>query len=189
MTPSTWRDAPARRRPAMPPLIATGRSGCARLSRDQVVVERRNVRLSLGLRPSSQALRACTMSAAAPAALTAADEAEQRLARLLLVDADPAFDGHRNGDRRDHRLDAVGDQRGLAHQAGAEPAALHPVRRAAAIEVDLVIAEIRADPRRLGSRAGSAPPSCNASGCSKGSKPSSRSRGPNTTASAVTISV
>ena len=46
--------------------------------------------------------------------------------------------------------DAVGDQRRLGHQAGAEAAGLHPVRRAADIEVDLVIAELRGDPRRFG---------------------------------------
>ena len=72
------------------------------------------------------------------------------LARLLLVDADAALDRHRNVDGRRHRRDAFGDQARLAHQAGAEPAALHPVGRAAAIEIDLVIAELGADPRRLG---------------------------------------
>ena len=53
-------------------------------------------------------------------------------------------------DRRLHRRDAVADQLRLAHQAGAERARLHAVGRAADIEVDLVIAEVRADPRRLG---------------------------------------
>ena len=83
-------------------------------------------------------------------------EGKQRLARLLLVDADAAFDGDRNVDRGGHRRDAFGDQRRLAHQAGAEAAALHAVRRAAAVQVDFVIAEIGADagglgePRRVG---------------------------------------
>ena len=109
------------------------------------------VRLSFGLRPSSQALRAWTITAAAPAALTADDKREQRLARLLLVDADAAFDGDRQlGNRLHHRRDAFGDQRRLAHQAGAETAVLHAVGGAAAIEVDLVIAEIGADARGLG---------------------------------------
>ena len=108
------------------------------------------MRLSFGLRPSSQALRACTTSAVGARRLHRVDESEQRFARLLLVDADAAFDRHRKLDRRGHRRDAFGDQRRLAHQAGAETAALHPVGRAAAIEVDLVIAEIGADSRRLG---------------------------------------
>ena len=53
-------------------------------------------------------------------------------------------------DRRLHRGDAFGDQLRRAHQAGAERARLHAVGRAADIEVDLVIAEAFADPRRLG---------------------------------------
>ena len=77
-------------------------------------------------------------------------ESVESLARLLLVDADAALDRDRNVDRRNHRRDAFGDQLRLAHQAGAEPAALHPVGRAAAIEIDFVIAELGADPRRLG---------------------------------------
>ena len=43
-----------------------------------------------------------------------------------------------------------GDQRRLRHQAGAETAVLHPVRRTADIEIDLVIAELLADFRRDG---------------------------------------
>ena len=59
---------------------------------------------------------------------------------------------------------ALGHQRRLAHQAGAEAAALHPVGRAADVEVDLVVAEVLADPRGLGqlgglaSRPAAAPP-------------------------------
>ena len=108
------------------------------------------MRLSLGLRPSSQALRAWTIDARRARRRDPLDQREQRLARLLLVDADAAFDGDGNFDRRRHRRDAFGDQRRLAHQAGAEAAVLHAVGRAAAIEVDLVVAEIGADARRLG---------------------------------------
>ena len=56
--------------------------------------------------------------------------------------------GHR--DRGLHGRDAVADEGGLAHQAGAEAAVLDPVGRAAHIEVDLVVAELGADPRGLG---------------------------------------
>ena len=108
------------------------------------------MRLSLGLRPSSQALRAWTTTPAAPAACDRFDQREQRLARLLLVDADAAFDGDGNVGRRRHRRHAFGHQRRLAHQAGAEAAVLHPIGRAAAIEVDLVVAEFGADARGLG---------------------------------------
>jgi hypothetical protein len=46
---------------------------------------------------------------------------ERRL-RILLVDADAAFDGNRNADRSLHRCDAIGDQVRCFHQAGAERA-------------------------------------------------------------------
>ena len=46
-----------------------------------------------------------------------------------------------------HGGDAIPDQRRLCHQAGAEPALLHPVRGAAHVQVDLVEAGICADPR------------------------------------------
>ena len=39
---------------------------------------------------------------------------------------------------------------GSRHQAGAEPPRLHAVRRAADIEIDLVVAELGADARGLG---------------------------------------
>ena len=77
---------------------------------------------------------------------------KQRLIGILLVDADAAFHRHRNLDRRFHGGDAVGDQRRLEHQAGAEAAFLHPVGRTADIEIDLVVAEVLADARRLRER-------------------------------------
>ncbi len=82
--------------------------------------------------------------------LDAVGEGVERFGRLLVVDADAALDRDRNFHRRLHRRDAFGDQPRLAHQAGPEPSALHPVGRAAAVEVDLVIAEIGADPSGLG---------------------------------------
>ena len=117
-------------------------------------------------------------------------EAVERRFRVLLVDADAALDRDRHRDGGLHRRDAVADQRRLAHQAGAEAPVLHPVGRAADVEVDLVIAEIRADPRRRGevaadrSRRAAAPPDA----------PPGRSRAaaraaPWITAPVVTISV
>ncbi len=71
----------------------------------------------------------------------------ERHFRILVVDADPAFHRHRNFHRALHRRDAGCNEVGLRHQAGAEAAVLHPIRRTADIEVDLVIAETLADPR------------------------------------------
>ena len=73
----------------------------------------------------------------------------ERLLRVLLVDADAAFDGDRNRDAAGHGGDAIADERGLGHEAGAEAALLHPIRRTADVEVDLVVAEVRGDARTL----------------------------------------
>ena len=75
----------------------------------------------------------------------AARQRIQRRFRILIVDADPALHRDRNAHRALHGVDALGDQRRLRHQAGAETAVLHPIRRAADIEIDFVIAEILAD--------------------------------------------
>ncbi len=77
-------------------------------------------------------------------------EAVETLLGILVVDANAAFDRHRQVRRVAHGAHAIGHQRRLRHQAGAEAAGLHPIGRAADIEVDLVIAERRGDPRRLG---------------------------------------
>ena len=49
---------------------------------------------------------------------------EQSGSRLLLVDPDAALDRDRNIGGGGHRRDAFGDKFGLAHEAGAEAAAL-----------------------------------------------------------------
>jgi hypothetical protein len=56
------------------------------------------------------------------------------------------FDRHRDRHHVDHGLHAVGHQRRLGHQAGAKRAALHPLAGAAAVQVDLVIAPLLAQP-------------------------------------------
>ena len=108
----------------------------------------------------------------------AARQHVERNFRILVVDADPAFDRDGNFDRALHGGNAFRHQRRLRHQAGAEAAVLHPVGRTADIEIDFVVAEILADLRSGGEIAGSEPPSCSATGCSLRSKPSSRLRSP-----------
>ncbi len=66
---------------------------------------------------------------------------------VLIVDADPAFYRYRHANCGTHGRDAFGDEPRLGHQAGAEPARLHAVGRAADIEIDFVIAETLADLR------------------------------------------
>ena len=76
-----------------------------------------------------------------------ADEVAHEGVALDAVDADPVLDGDRDRDRVAHRADAVGDERRLGHQAGAERAALDALARAAAVEVDLGVAPALAEPR------------------------------------------
>ena len=60
----------------------------------------------------------------------------------LAVDTDAVLDGNGNLHRILHGVEAVGHQRRVVHQAGAECAFLHARAGAAAIEVDFVIAVI-----------------------------------------------
>ncbi len=111
---------------------------------DAGVVKREDIPVSRGERPASHAFRACTMSAATPACSTAWVMRFERLLRVLLIDADAAFDGDRDLALPRHGSDAVG-RRALARaiEAGAEAALLHPIGRTADVEVDLVVAEVR----------------------------------------------
>ena len=87
------------------------------------------------------------------------DEVAEPAVVVVVVDAQAALHRYRHiascpGARLDHGGDRIGDQRGLAHQAGAEAPGLHPVRRAAAVKVDLVEAMRRADRCRLRQQGG-----------------------------------
>ena len=125
-----------------------------------------------------------------PALRHAIDEPVETLLGILIVDADAAFDRDRQPSRRAHRRDAFGNEIGLGHEAGAEPPRLHAVRRTADIEVDLVIAELGADARRLGELLRVAAAELKRRPDARTDEnPSSRARLPHSTASAVTISV
>ena len=53
-------------------------------------------------------------------------------------------------ERIHHRLDAIAHQQRLGHQARAERAALHPLRRATAIEIDFGVTPLRREPGTVG---------------------------------------
>jgi len=80
--------------------------------------------------------------------------------RVILdgVEADAVLDRHRQRHRVTHRAHAVGDERGLGHQARAEAAGLHALGRAAAVQVDLVVAPALAEPRPVRKLRGIAAP-------------------------------
>ena len=77
------------------------------------------------------------------------DEAGEGIVVVVLVHAEAALHRDRDGGCRGHRRHAVGHQRRLSHQAGAEAAHLHAIGRAAAVEVDLGIAPLAGDARGL----------------------------------------
>ena len=169
------------RAPAMPPLMAMARSGKrAFMPEHERVVERRD--LAVLLRAQALRARPCghgRRSARTPAAAHRREEGRQHDLRILLVDADAALDRHRHGRPRPSSPRRSRRPARAPHQAGAEAARLHPVGRAADVEVDLVVAERRArSPPPPRARRAPTPPSCSATGCSAGSKPSSRSRSP-----------
>jgi len=79
----------------------------------------------------------------------AVDEAGKHVVVVVLVHAQAALHRHRDINRIDHGRNALGHQRRLAHQARAKTPGLHAIRRAAAVEVDLVIAPLGGDARGL----------------------------------------
>ena len=76
-----------------------------------------------------------------------ADEIAHEAVVLDMIDADAVLHRHGLRHRVGDRTHALRDQVGLGHQAGAEGAALHALARAADVEVDLVVAVLRAEGR------------------------------------------
>ena len=113
---------------------------------DQSIIERRHVAVLLGAgAPESQALRACTHSASAPAVTTGVGERAKGRLRVLFVDAQAAFDGDRQRDRRLRSRDHLGHELRLAHQARGRTSRLHAVRGTADVKIDLTVAEVGGD--------------------------------------------
>src|SRR5260221_10475678 len=81
--------------------------------------------------------------------LNCVGKCKQRFIRILLVDSYSAFHRYGNLYRILHGRNALANQRRLGHQTGAEAALLHAIRWAADIEIDLVVAKVFADARRL----------------------------------------
>ncbi|MNI59240.1 hypothetical protein D3C73_1143940 [compost metagenome] len=68
------------------------------------------------------------------------DEITQKFVAVLVINANTGFDRHRNRYHIAHRLDAVGNQLRIAHQAGTKHPVLYAIRGTAHVEVYLVIA-------------------------------------------------
>ena len=72
----------------------------------------------------------------------------QDILRQLVIHPDPAFDRYIDRDCLAHGGRTIGHKFGGFHQYSPKAARLHPIRRAANIEVDLIIARRGAKPRR-----------------------------------------
>ena len=115
------------------------------------MVQRRDLAVFLGAKALQPGLAGVDDDMAHPCPGDGFDELRQDRLRVLVIDADAAFYRDRHVGLAHHRADAVGDKGGPFHQDRAETAGLHPVRGAAAVQVDLVIAPGPGDPAyRLG---------------------------------------
>ena len=129
------------------PAIDADRSGRHRLLEaiDAVVIERRDVAVFLRRQALQPRFTGVNNQRIGTGGDRCARESVKRLFRILIVDADAAFHRHRDANRALHRGDALGDKVRFGHQAGAEAAVLHTIRRTADIEIDLVIAKVFAN--------------------------------------------
>ena len=147
MTPSTAPRCARSSSPLrMPPLSDEGERRKVLLQRDDdVVAQRRQLAVLLRADAVQPGVAGMDDEHLAAALGDGADEVAHEGVALDAVDADPVLDGDRDRDRVAHRAHAVGDERRLGHQAGAERAALDALARAAAVEVDLGVAPALAE--------------------------------------------
>ena len=78
------------------------------------------------------------------------NEVGQFVIAVPVIDPDSVLDGDHLAGSASHRRHALCDQGGFGHQTGAKATGLHPVGRAADVEVDLVVAPFLRQPRASG---------------------------------------
>ncbi len=77
------------------------------------------------------------------------DKTEKACLRILIINANAAFDRDRNVHRAAHRRHAISDKRRRFHETGAKSARLHAGRGTTNIEVDFVVTKTLANARGL----------------------------------------
>ena len=77
-----------------------------------------------------------------------ADKIAHEVVALAFVNADAVLHRHRQSHDIAHGLHTVGDQLRFGHQASTKSTALHAFTRAAAVQIDLVVTPLFAQPRR-----------------------------------------
>ena len=116
---------------------------------DQIIVQGRDVAVLLGRQALQDRLARMDDEGVDPRRRAGVHEGEKAGLRVLVVHADPALHRRRNPHGLPDCGHALSHQGRLPHEAGAEAPGLHPVGGAADVQVDLIVAEGLADPRRL----------------------------------------
>ena len=111
-----------------------------------LVAQRWNLTILFGTQPLQPRLARVHDEHRAADVGDGADEIPHMRVAVEVVDADAMFHRHRQRAGILHRLDAVGHQPRLGHQAGAESTAANPVGGAAAVQVDLIEAPLFSQP-------------------------------------------
>ena len=116
---------------------------------DQAVIQRRHVAVFLGRQAFQPRFAGMNREHRHAGSSAGIDQRTQGSFRILVVHPDAALHRDRNGNCSAHCGDTLRHQRRLPHKTSAEPPRLHPVRRAADIQVHFVIAKIGGNARRL----------------------------------------
>ncbi len=118
-----------------------------------VVAQRRNLAILLRAQPLQHRPSRMDDEHRATGTCHGLDEAHEEFVLVHVrhrhrVDRDSALHGHRDTNACAHRCDTVRDQARLSHEARSEASALHAIARAAAVQVDLIVAVRFAGARR-----------------------------------------
>src|SRR5688572_7435755 len=112
------------------------------------IVERRNLAILLRAQAAEPRFAGMDDERLAARRRDLANEVAHELVRVVVIDAEPRLDGHGHVNSGTHRSYTLRDTCALEHQRRAEAARLHPIARAADVEVELVVTGRRAEPRR-----------------------------------------
>ena len=111
----------------------------------QIVIQRRHIAVFLGAEPLQPRLAGVDGETGDAGGADRFKKSRQDFAWFLLVHTNAAFHGDFNIRGGDHFGATLGHQRGFFHQHRAKTARLHPIRGAADVQVDLVIALVIAN--------------------------------------------
>ena len=120
-----------------------GELGMGRLEAvDAIIVKRRHIAVLLRREPLKPGFPRVDDECGATSCRDGRNESLKIGLAVLIVDADAALHSNRHLAGSLHGSHALGNQLRLCHKAGAKASLLHPVRRAANVKVDFVVAEL-----------------------------------------------